>query len=331
MGKRVKRMVLAAALSLILCISASAALPDTLVPVGKAVGLTLETDGVYVVSFAGEKDNAASKAGIQAGDRISAVNGNPITSVQGLCAAVNQSGGAPMVVQVLRKDKEMSYTLCPQAQAQGGYRLGLYVRDAIVGIGTVTFYDPQTTVFGALGHGVNESSTAVLLPLKGGLATNAEIVGVKPGQKGSPGQLKGTFSAGNALGTIGFNTDCGIFGQAASCPWDGSAVPVASAQEVTTGSAEIWANVSGTSVEHYTVTLEKVELEEENGRNFCLKVSDPRLLSTTGGIVQGMSGSPILQDGKLIGAVTHVLVNDPTRGYGIFIGNMLEYCGYFAE
>ena len=211
----------------------------------------------------------------------------------------------------------------PQRTADG-WRLGVFVRDSITGIGTVTYYDPENGTFGALGHGVCDSSA--LLPLRSGLALPAAVTSITRGEVGTPGALHGAVTGRSPSGTIRSNTERGIFGTMAP-PQDASPLPTAAAAQVHTGSATILSNVSGTETREYAVQIVSVEPDEPQGRNLRLAVTDSTLLAQTGGIVQGMSGSPILQDGRLVGAVTHVLVNEPAAGYGILIENMLAAAG----
>ena len=187
----------------------------------------------------------------------------------------------------------------------------------------MTWYDPQAKTFGTLGHGVNDGD-GNLLRLTGGKAYSAAVASVKKGQPGQPGQLRGAIRSKTPLGDLTANTDRGLFGTTPT-GWEGQALPVASSQEIHTGRATIRSTVVGDRVQEYSVEILKIYPHTKNGdKNMVLRITDPKLLEATGGIVQGMSGSPIIQDGKLVGAVTHVLVNDPTTGYGIFIENMLD-------
>jgi stage IV sporulation protein B len=200
--------------------------------------------------------------------------------------------------------------------------LGVYLRQGTSGLGTVTFYDPKTGCFGALGHGVNGTSGQPLQMREGSLF-DATVLSVCKGQPGKPGQIMGQLLSENPLGTLEKNVTQGIFGKAAFAPDE--PLPVGDSSQVHTGSATIRSTVDSRGVQEYSVEIVKIYPNgSERSRNLLLRVTDQRLLATTGGIVQGMSGSPIIQDGKLIGAVTHVLVNDPTTGYGIFIENMLD-------
>ena len=221
-----------------------------------------------------------------------------------------------------RGGKEKKLKIKPQITDHGP-RLGVYLRSGITGIGTVTWYDPETKQFGTLGHGVN-GSDGELLEMTGGVAYDARVASVRKGVSGEPGQLKGAVAAGQEIGRLYRNTQQGVFGTS-DRGWKGEALPVGEAEDIRTGDAVIRSTVSGDTVQEYSVEILKIYPgSRSDGRNLLLKVTDPALLETTGGIVQGMSGSPIIQDGKLVGAVTHVLVNDPTTGYGIFIENMLD-------
>lgn len=312
--------IVAAALS----ICTSAAMPERLVPVGSTVGIRLDAQGLVVVGFDTAVTSAAREAGMEKGDVISTVNGVTVEDGDSFRKLVSEGGGKPLEIGVVRDGQTKTLKVQPD-QDGTGYRLGVSLRDSMAGIGTVTFYDPEQHAYGALGHGVNEMETMVLLPLESGEILPSSVVEVQKGASGAPGMLKGAFNTSEVLGTVEANTDHGIFGHTKEALSDGKAVPVATNREIHTGKATILANVNNTDVEEYEVEITKLfPMEDDSGRNMLLTIKDPRLLKITGGIVQGMSGSPILQDGKLVGAVTHVLVNNPTCGYGIFIENMLE-------
>ena len=292
-----------------------------LIPVGEVVGLELRNDTVTIAGFDENLGAAAKSAGVAVGDQIICIDGNDIHSSKDVSAALERAGGA-VDITVSRDGTKKSYRLTPQITASGP-KLGLYLRQGITGIGTVTYYDPDTKAFGTLGHGVN-GSDGELLQMVQGYAYDARVLTVRKGRSGDPGQLMGTVDGQSPIGILSANTDRGVFGTS-EMGWQGETVTVASADEVKTGAAVIRSTVSGDTVREYSVEILKIyPKSRQNGRNLLLRVTDPALLETTGGIVQGMSGSPIIQDGKLIGAVTHVLVNDPTTGYGIFIENMLD-------
>lgn len=297
-----------------------------LVPVGQAVGVKLFADGVLVVDFP-EGVSSAKACGLKEGDMILAWNGTQINSTEHLQQLLAENGDAQATLSVQRGNKTITLTAVPRAGEDGTYRLGAFVRDSMAGIGTMTFYDPQSGVFGALGHGVTDVDTGKLMPLDQGSTMEASVKAVKRGESGSPGELRGEFDLTRDSGTLYANTDCGIFGVADAenfaCLTRG-ALPVAEKSEVKTGKATILSNVSGTEVKEYEIKIEKVFATSADTRNLLLRVTDEELLEKTGGIVQGMSGSPILQNGKIVGAVTHVLVDDAAKGYGILIENMLD-------
>ncbi|MBO5129497.1 MAG: PDZ domain-containing protein [Oscillospiraceae bacterium] len=293
---------------------------DYLIPVGRVIGLELSQGSVTVAAF-DDTLPAAKKAGLQIGDEIRAVDGKDIDCAEDLRKALTCSDGS-VDLTVCRSGREQTISLEPEITSEGP-RLGVYLRQGITGIGTVTYYDPDTGAFGTLGHGVNDAK-GNLLTMSRGLAYPATVVSVQKGKAGTPGQLKGALSADRLLGTLSGNTGKGVFGTASDI-WEGPLMPVAAFDEIRTGEAAIRSTVDGGEPRDYSVEILKIYPQNRaDGRNLLLKVTDPELLTATGGIVQGMSGSPIIQDGKLVGAVTHVLVNDPTTGYGIFIENMLD-------
>lgn len=290
-----------------------------LVPVGQVIGLQLYNDTVTVAAYDDVLGGAAKAAGLKIGDRIVKINDMSITSAEDVRSALD-SGGEVFHLTVSRGGKQRALTLTP-TQTKDGPRMGVFLRQGIAGIGTVTWYDPDTGAFGALGHGVCDSTG--LLSMTRGSAYEASVTEVKKGKSGDPGQLKGTARSLEPIAPLLRNTAQGVFG-VTTRGWRGEALPVAEYSQIHTGTASIRAQTCG-QVQEYSVEILKIYPQTRSDcRNFLLKVTDPELLSTTGGIVQGMSGSPILQDGHLIGAVTHVLVNDPTVGYGIYIQNMLD-------
>ena len=290
-----------------------------LVPVGEVIGLQLYNDTVTVAAYDDVLGGTAKAAGLKIGDRIVKINDTSITCAEDVRAALD-SGGEELNLTVSRGGKQRELTLTP-TQTGDGPRMGVYLRQGIAGIGTVTWYDPNTGAFGALGHGVCDS--AGLLKMTRGSAYEAAVTEVKKGKSGDPGQLKGTARSLEPMAPLLRNTAQGVFGVTPR-GWRGEALPVAEYSQIHTGEATIRAQTCG-QVQEYSVEILKIYPQTRSDcRNFLLKVTDPELLRATGGIVQGMSGSPILQDGQLIGAVTHVLVNDPTAGYGIYIQNMLN-------
>ncbi len=310
--------------ALLLCISACAVSvygAEYLIPVGQVIGLELSDASVTVAAFDDVLGSKAKAAGLCAGDKILAIDDKAITCAEDVRQALRQSNGA-VTIKLQRKDRQQTLQLKPEITADGP-KLGVFLKEGITGIGTVTWYDPESKTFGTLGHGVCGSDGKLLQLVKGN-AYAANVSSVKKGKVGQPGQLRGALNGTEPVGTLTANTDRGLFGQSQS-GWGGQPIPVASSQEVRTGPATIHSTVAGNAVQEYSVEILKIYPQTKTGdKNLVIRITDPKLLEATGGIVQGMSGSPIIQDGKLVGAVTHVLVNDPTRGYGIFIENMLE-------
>ena len=296
----------------LLTVSVSAA--EMLIPVGEVIG-------VSVAAFDDATGADTRAAGVQVGDTILAVDDRPVECAEDVRRALERADGM-VELELERGGKRKEITVRPKITAEGP-KLGVYLRQGISGVGTVTWYDPETHTFGALGHGVNTPSGA-LLTMRQGSVYNASVAGVQKGAVGEPGQLIGAVDNRTAIGSLSKNTARGIFGTVQT-KWQGQPLPVAAAEEIRTGAATIRSTVSDGRAQEYSVEILKIYPgADETGRNMLLRITDPALLEVTGGIVQGMSGSPIIQDGKLIGAVTHVLVNDPTTGYGIFIESMLD-------
>ena len=314
--------------------TADAERPKSLVPVGRTVGIKLFSKGVMVVALS-EIDTAqgavwpAKECGLEVGDIITEIDHTSVNSIEEVEQRVRGANGGVLEIQALRNGKKMDVTAeAAPCLADGTYKLGAWLRDSMAGIGTVTYFDPSTHTFAALGHGINDIDTGLLIPVRSGGIMASSVTAVVRGEKSEPGQLHGTFDLTGDIGTLFANGTGGVFGKTDSGLFDGQALPVAKRSEVHTGSAVIRCNVEGTKVEEYTVEILRVYPElGDTTRNLLIQVNDERLLELTGGIVQGMSGSPVIQNGKLVGAVTHVLVNDPTRGYGILIENMLDVAG----
>ena len=311
----------AALLLTVFMITQSVSAAQLLIPAGQVIGLELKENRVTVQGFDPDLGDAAKKAGIREGDRILKIDGRDICCPEDVRQALDSSDG-DVDITIIRENGIKELELEPTI-TENGPKLGVFLRQGITGIGTITYYDPDSGVFGALGHGVNDKN-GDLVVMTEGFAYPAQVETVKKGKSGDPGQLCGSVTQKEPIGELSQNTVQGIFGTASS-PFSGDALPVAAISEITTGPAVIRSTVQNGTVREYSVEILKIYPNSgADGRNLLLRVTDPRLLDTTGGIVQGMSGSPIIQDGKLVGAVTHVLVNDPTRGYGIFIENMLD-------
>ena len=312
---------IAAAVMIICTLPVSGWAAELLIPVGEIIGLQLQNDTVTVAAFDDTLGETAREAGLRIGDEILKIDDKPISCVEDVRTALNACDG-DVDITVLRGSKRQSLHVDP-AVTESGPKLGVYLRQGISGIGTITFYDPDSGIFGTLGHGVSDSG-GTLLNMSRGSAYPAEILSIKKGLSGHPGQLHGAAETHKAIGSLYKNSPQGVFGITKQ-GWQGEPMAVADYADIRTGPATILSTITGSSVQEYSVEILKIYPQDRSdSRNLLLKVTDPALLTATGGIVQGMSGSPIIQDGKLVGAVTHVLVNSPDTGYGIFIENMLD-------
>ena len=305
---------------IILCVAIPAQAAEEVIPGGQLVGLELFDGSVCVAAFDENLGDAAKAAGIQTGDRITAINGQKVESPRDITNALNRAN-TDVTLTLVRGGSSLNVTLTPQITPNGP-RLGLYLKQGTTGVGTVTYIDPDDGSFAALGHGVSNKNGG-LITMTAGRVYDVSVVTVRKGKAGQPGQLMGSVQGGAQLGKLTKNTSFGVFGTLNGFN-KMATIEVADPDEVKTGEATIRCTVSGNLTREYKAEIVKVYSQNQNtGRNMLIRITDPDLLAATGGIVQGMSGSPIIQDGKLVGAVTHVLVNDPTTGYGIFIENML--------
>ncbi len=300
-----------------------------LVALGGLFGVNVKTDGVLVTALSpfeseGRVVSPGEDAGLIPGDDILKINGIEVSGAQMLAQAIAASGGEATDLTVRRENRETTLSLTPlRADADGIYRAGIYVKDRMVGVGTMTFYDPENGTFAGLGHGICDTETETLLPVKNGEINRVKLDQVVKGQSGSPGELQCSFTGG-VIGQVLSNHLTGVYGTLKAPPDFGKAYPVAAKDEVRLGAAEILCDVAQNGVQSYAAEISEICNPRSETKNLLVTVTDPRLLELTGGIVQGMSGSPIIQDGKLIGALTHVLVNHPDRGYGIYAENMLR-------
>ena len=300
------------------------------VVLGTPFGIKIYTDGVLVVGFCDvdTKDggmNPAAAAGLRVGDSILKINQTEVSSNSEVQNIISSSNGDELTLTVKRSNKTFEVAVTPvMSESEKRYKTGLWIRDSSAGIGTLTFYSPALKVTAGLGHGICDADTGELLPLKSGEFLEAEIIGVKKSGANVTGELQGVFSGG-AFSRFANNDITGVYGCDCADITGGTIYPVAMKQEIVAGNATIITTVDGQGPKEYECVIEKVYHNDDSKiKNMVIKVTDPELLSITGGIVQGMSGSPIIQNGKLIGAVTHVFVNDCTKGYAIFAENMLD-------
>ncbi|WP_461613354.1 SpoIVB peptidase [Clostridium sp. Marseille-QA1073] len=313
-----------------------------LYPGGQPVGIKLNTKGALIIALSDieTKDgivSPATKAGIQIGDSIIKINGVDIKSSEDVSTYVNRCNGDDITITVSRKDETLDITVKPVLSANDGkYKIGLWVRDSTAGVGTLTFYDNNTGKFGALGHPITDVDTGNIMNISNGEVVSSNIVSVRKGTKGNPGELRGIFvDEEKCLGNITNNTECGVFGEGNIGLINNSystPLPVASRDEIKIGKAQILTTVEGSEPKFYNIEIEKLLPQKEPGsKSMIIRITDKEFLEKTGGIVQGMSGSPIIQNGKIIGAVTHVLINKPDTGYGIYIDWMLNDAGILTK
>lgn len=296
---------------------------------GRPFGIKMFCDGVMVVGFSdiltssGYK-NPRKAAGLKAGDIITAIDGKAVQTNEEVARLISQSRGR-VTVSYEREGRQMECTLTPRAENSGGeMKTGMWVRDSCAGVGTMTFYEPKTGIFAGLGHGIKDADTALEIPLLSGETVPVKITGLSKSKNGTAGRLKGSFTTTLPSGKILINGDSGVYGKYYGRR-EGQLMPVATPGSIHTGRRQILTTINGEEPGRYDVEIEKIMLNGTNPvKNMVIRVTDPRLLALAGGIVRGMSGSPIIQDGALVGAVTHVFVNQVDRGYGIFAWNMLE-------
>ena len=302
----------------------------TVVPVGVAIGMKLYTDGVLVVGMSEiEGKKPYENSGIQEGDRIIQINQNDIDNTEDLMQVVNECNGQEITVKYVREEETITTSMTPVKNGDNQYKLGLWVRDAAAGVGTMTFYEPSTKMFATLGHGIFDIDTSELIKIENGELVTTNILSISKGEKGKPGEIRGTIESGYTIGEISKNTNFGVFGMLTKPSYfsitEENAMEVCLRGEIQTGKAQIICELENGKREYYDIEIQKIFLNNnQDNKSMLIKVTDERLLEKTGGIIQGMSGAPIIQNGKFVGAVTHVLVNDPTMGYGVFADIMLK-------
>ena len=308
---------------------AAAGGPRSVVVCGTPFGVKMFSDGALVVAFADKysasgRENPAKEAGLRLGDLIISAAGRPVHSNDDLSAALQTGQGSAVPILYRRGGHEYTAQLTPWADASGVYKAGLWVRDSSAGIGTLTFVDPVAGNFAGLGHPISDVDTGADFTLLSGEIVPVTVTGVRKASPGTAGELRGEFLS-EIVGVVTGNDATGLYGRyTAAAQNAGTMLPVASPEEVQPGNAELWTTLSGRTVQRYAVRIERVGGGHDPNRDLTLRVTDPALLDAAGGIVQGMSGSPIVQNGKLVGAVTHVLVGTPSKGYGIFADTMLK-------
>lgn len=302
----------------------------TVIPLGKAIGLKMYTEGVLVVGMSEiEGKKPYENSGIETGDKIIEINNIKINNTEELIACVNSSNGENVEIKYISDNEEEIANILPVKTDSNEYKLGLWVRDAAAGVGTLTFYEPSTGEFGALGHGINDVDTYELIDIANGELVTTNIIDIVKGENGIPGEIRGVIDGGTIIGSISKNTGYGVYGKVIETSRlnidKNKEMEVANRNEIKTGKAEIMCELENGKIENYEIEIQKIFLENnEDNKSMLIKVTDERLIEKTGGIIQGMSGAPIVQNGKFIGSVTHVLVNDSKMGYAVFGDLMIK-------
>ena len=302
---------------------------------GNIAGVKLYTSGILVVGMSeiegvdNKKHKPYENSGIEEGDSIISINNTKIFTTQDLIDTVNASYGKDLAIEYIHNNATATCSITPVKTSNNEYKLGLWVRDSAAGVGTVTFYDPTTKSFGALGHGITDIDTEELINIESGEFVTTEILNIKKGETGNPGRIQGTIDNQINIGTVFKNTRFGIYGKVSNPSALNlditNEMEVALREEIKEGKAKILCNLDGTGTKEYDIEIEKIYRENNyDNKSMKIKVVDETLLNKTGGIIQGMSGSPIIQNGKFVGAVTHVLVNNPKEGYAVFGDIMLK-------
>lgn len=300
------------------------------VPLGNTIGLKLYSNGVLVIGMTEiEGQKPYENSGIEEGDLITYVNNKQVTTTEELVKCVNNSQGQIIDITYVRDGQEYVTCIEPIETIDKEYKLGLWVRDGAAGIGTVTYYEPSTGKFAALGHGIVDSDTDKLISIESGEVVTTNVINIQKGEEGKPGQIKGTVTNGQTIGEVYTNTEFGIYGKITSKNRlniiDENSLEVATRDEIQEGEAKIILTLEDGIRKEYSIEITKIyKNNNTDNKSMLIKVTDEKLLNLTGGIIQGMSGAPIVQNGKFIGAVTHVFINNPTEGYGVFGDLMIK-------
>lgn len=323
--KKLKKTLTVILLSLFIMPQFTLAYSDYIIAGGSNIGMELKADGVIIVGlYKVNGENPASKAGLKVGDTIISVNGNAIKSISEMVSELDKcSNKDDIKLEYLRNDNKNVTSLKLIMDQNGTFKTGLYVKDSISGIGTLSFIDPETKIFGALGHEIIEKTTGEILEIKDGKIFESNVDGIIKSENGNPGEKSATLFSDKILGNIKENTNKGVFGTYSGTINTDNLYKVAKTSDIKTGNAQIMTVLNDKEIKYYDINIIKIN-DRQKTKNILFEITDDELLEKTGGIIQGMSGSPIIQDDYIIGAVTHVVVDSPTKGYGIFITNMLE-------
>lgn len=325
--KKFKKVFILSVLTLFSIPNSILAYSDYILVGGQNIGIELQAKGIMIVGLYKVNNNyPARDSGLEVGDMIVSINDSPVATVKEMVEKINKIENKENIkIKYLRFDEEFTANLKLYKDDNGVYKTGLYVKDSITGLGTLTFIDPNTKLFGALGHEIIEKSTGQILEIKDGKIFNSTVTSIERSSDGSPGEKNAHFDSDNVTGKVFENTTKGIFGNYLGKTNDKNLYKVATPNEVEKGEATIFTVIDGNEVHGYKINITKINNDKKQKiKNIMFEIIDEELLNKTGGIIQGMSGSPIVQGNNIIGAVTHVVIDNPKKGYGIFITNMLE-------
>lgn len=324
MTKKFKKILFFLLLSFLVLPTTIYAYSDYIYAGGENIGIKINSKGILVVgTYEVNGVDLAKTSGIKNGDMIVSINDKQVESIDDMISLISSSNKDTISVSYIRNDKTYETSL-NIIKDDNIYKTGLYVKDSITGIGTLTYIDPETKIFGALGHEIKESNTGVLLEIKDGSIYNSSVTSIDRSTTGNPGSKNATLDYSTEIGKIYENTDKGIFGEYENTIGDKKLYKVATPDDVKLGEAKILTVLEGNTIKEYSINITKINSKDGETKNLIFEITDSELLNSTGGVVQGMSGSPIIQGDYIIGAVTHVVVDNPTKGYGIFIENMLK-------
>ena len=322
---KIKKSIFLLLLFLFIIPANAFAYSDRIIAGGQNIGISLNSKGVLIVgTYEVNGTSPAEDADLKTGDIIEKINGNKISTIEDMATHLNKVKDQEITVTYLRNNKENETTLNLYKDEKDIYKTGLYVKDSITGIGTLTFIDPNTKKFGALGHEIQEQTTGKIFEIKDGTIFSSKVTGVFPSTDGSPGEKRAEYDKTDTTGKVKENTTQGIFGEYTANIDNSKTYNVAQPNEIRKGKAKILTVLNGTDIKEYEINITQINSKKQKNKNFVFEITDEELLNKTGGVIQGMSGSPIIQGDNIIGAVTHVVIDNPHKGYGIFITNMLE-------
>ena len=323
--KNFKKTFILLLLTLFIIPTNAFAYSDRVIAGGETIGITLNASGVMVVGMYDVSNTSPAKdAGLKEGDIITSVDKKKVSNIEEMASMINDSNKENVILEYKRDGKKNTTTLKLYKDENDVYKTGLFVKDSVTGIGTLTYIDPETKIYGSLGHEILEQTTGKVLEIKDGKIFESTVTGIVPSSDGDPGEKQARYNVSKTMGDVSLNTTQGVFGSYTSELPKKDTYKVARKNDIKLGEAHIFTVLNGTNVKPYEIRIIKINDDNDKTKNFVFEIVDKELLDKTNGIIQGMSGSPIIQGDYIIGAVTHVVVDNPHKGYGIFITNMLE-------